>query len=771
MQQQHEQDSQVLQGSTWRIQVLGEALVRFEWDAEGVFIDAPTQVVVARPRCDTQVHTKRQGDGVQVITKAFQLDYDGATPSASGLSVRARSGYHSVWRFGQPFENPFANLLGKPVNLGGTTRTLDTVDGKCELDDGILSNLGISVLDDSASFQVLGSGEFAPPRAGHVDVYVFAHGDDHAAAMADFARLTGPTPLIPRYALGNWWSRFHRYSAESYNELMDTFEQHELPFSVAVVDMDWHLTQIDPEFGHGWTGYTWNRELFPDPEAFLHGLHDRGMAVSLNVHPADGIRAFEEAYPRVCELLGRDPADGFPVDFDPADPNFMRAYFEGVHHPLEAQGVDFWWIDWQQGTIAAGGMDPLWLLNYLHVKDMARRGKRPLILSRYAGPGSHRFPVGFSGDAISSWKSLAFQPEFTATAANIGYGTWSHDIGGHLLGVRDDELALRWLQFGVFSPINRLHSSNEEFSRKEPWKYRDDVGDVMGAFLRLRHGLVPYLYTEWASGTPLITPMYHSYPTASEAYEVPGQYMFGSQLIVAPITCPVNRETLLGEVRTWLPPGRYVDVFTGLHYDGNRYATMHRDLESIPVLARDGAIVPLAARGTRPADLPTQLDVWIAPGADGSYTLVEDDGALEPATCTTRLTWHDAARRFTVEVPQGATEILPPTRTWRIRLLGTNLDEPCEAGVTLRTSPLDWTAPEFTTDDDLPGRCRSIIENAQTEMANKQTAMHIIDGASSPLRAVQALRDTPVRGAAPGEVTRLPDALIEALAEVLTAVE
>ena len=763
----HEQ--QTAQGPTWRIQVLGEALVRFEWDADGVFVDGPTQVVIDRPIEHTSMVVEERGDGVQIITEAFQLDYDGASPSAAGLTVRARSNYHAIWRFGQPFENPFARLFSRPINLGGTTRTLDTVDGRCELDDGILSDLGISVLDDSASFQVLAGDEFVAPREGHVDQYVFVHDRDHAGALADFARLTGPTPLIPRYALGNWWSRFHRYSADSYNELMSTFEHHELPFSVAVIDMDWHITDVERRFGHGWTGYTWNRELFPDPEAFLRGLHERGLAVSLNVHPADGVRAFEDAYHRVCEMVGQEPGDELPVDFNLADPVFRRAYFEAVHHPLEAQGVDFWWIDWQQGSIAHNGMDPLWLLNYFHTVDMARRGQRPLILSRYAGPGSHRFPVGFSGDVVSSWASLAFQPEFTATAANIGYGVWSHDIGGHLLGVRDDELALRWLQFGVFSPINRLHSSNDEFSRKEPWQYRDDVSDVMGAFLRLRHALVPYLYSEWADGTPLLKPMYHAYPLSEGAYDVPNQYLFGSQLIVAPVTSPVDDVTQLAATHTWLPEGQFVDVFTGLRYVGGRYVTMHRDIESIPVLAREGAIIPLAARGTRPADLPEQFDVWVAPGADGSYTLVEDDGALDPATVTTRLTWHDATRTLTVDVPTGATQILPETRTWRVRLLGSGIDELREAGVTLRTSPLEWTAPEVMPDEDVRARCQMILERAQTAVAHKHTAARILDDASSPLRAVQALRETPVRGATPDEMTRLPEPLVAALAEVLTA--
>ena len=87
------------------------------------------------------------------------------------------------------------------------------------------------------------------------------------------------------------------------------------------------------------------------------------------------------------------------------------------------------------------------------------------------GPGSHRYPVGFSGDTHITWDSLAFQPYFTATASNIGYGWWSHDIGGHWYGSRDDDLTVRWVQLGVFSPIMRLHSTLHPFIRKEPWTF------------------------------------------------------------------------------------------------------------------------------------------------------------------------------------------------------------------------------------------------------------------------------------------------------------
>ena len=216
-----------------------------------------------------------------------------------------------------------------------------------------------------------------------------------------------------------------------------------------------------------------------------------------------------------------------------------------LHRGLEDDGVDFWWLDWQSGPHSrVAGIDPLWMLNHFHFLDSARDGRRPLTFSRYAGPGSHRYPVGFSGDTVISWASLAFQPYFTATASNIGYGWWSHDIGGHMFGGKDDELATRWVQLGVFSPILRLHSGANPFTAKEPWTFEPAARAVMTEHLRLRHRLVPYLHTmnhrAASEGRPLVEPLYHRWPSADEAYDQPNQFLFGSELVVAPLTTPAR---------------------------------------------------------------------------------------------------------------------------------------------------------------------------------------------------------------------------------------
>src|SRR5262245_31344400 len=193
--------------------------------------------------------------------------------------------------------------------------------------------------------------------------------------------------------------------------------------------------------------------------------------------------------------MGIDPQKKKQISFDISEQRFMEAYFEILHHPQEKMGVNFWWMDWQQGTKSrVKGLDPLWGLNHLHFQDLGRDGrKRPFVFSRWGGLGNHRYPIGFSGDTIIDWRSLAFQPYFTSTAANVGYGWWSHDIGGHFRVDGTPELYLRWVQFGVFSPIFRLHSSNMPELDRRPWSRPEPVYQAARAAMQLRYQLIPYV--------------------------------------------------------------------------------------------------------------------------------------------------------------------------------------------------------------------------------------------------------------------------------------
>jgi len=662
----------VVRGETFRITVLTDGLLRLQYARDGRFEDRASAFAVVR---DLPVPQYRVIDGphhLEILTDRVHLVYDREPFSTSGLSIQVRgniSSYLSVWRFGEPVDD-----------LGGTARTLDNADGAVPLEPGVVSRWGYAVLDDSRTLVLDDDGWVAPRDGSRIDLYFFGYGRDYRDAVRALYAVSGRTPVLPRFALGNWWSRFHRYTAREYTDLISRFEREGVPFSVGVIDMDWHLIDVDPHHGSGWTGYTWNRTLFPDPAQFLGWLHEHGLRVTLNVHPADGVRAFEDAYAEMASAMGIDPSSGDPIAFDVTDQQFLAAYFDVLHRSLERDGVDFWWIDWQSGGHSRiAGVDPLWMLNHFHFLDNARDSKRPLTFSRYAGPGSHRYPVGFSGDSIVTWATLDFQPYFTATASNIGYGWWSHDIGGHMFGSKDDELATRWVQLGVFSPIMRLHSSLSPFNSKEPWRFGDRAQAVMTEFLRLRHRLLPYLHTmnhrAAREGSPLVEPMYWRYPESADAYRVPNQFRFGTELLVAPITTPTNRSLQMGSVRAWLPEGTWVDVFTGLAYAGGRQLVLHRDLSTIPVLAPAGAIVPLSGEAI-PANAPENPDafeVLVVVGADGGFELIEDDGTgtgLDPAgVARTPIAFDQSEGVVTVGPASGALDCLPGSRSWTVTFL------------------------------------------------------------------------------------------------------
>ncbi|MBQ7595780.1 MAG: DUF5110 domain-containing protein [Clostridia bacterium] len=609
-----------------RISVITDRLIRVEKSAGG-FCDLPTQAVWYRDFGEPEYTCASKG-GLYIITTR---NCTFAVNKTSGKTQYVKLGGRVVKNF-------------KRGNLGGTRRTLDMTYGKVRIGKGIVSKNGVAVLDDKKSLVLNADGTLSPFER-EKDYYVFAYDHDYRGAVSDFFELTGKPELLPKYVFGNWWSRYKAYTQQEYLDLMQRFDDENIPFSVATVDMDWHWVDVAGKFGksaknknapknpselvQGWTGYSWNTDLFPDYKEFLKKLKDTGHHITLNVHPSMGLRWFEDMYADFARFLGKDPDKKEQIDFDLTDKKFTEAYFKFLHHPYEKDGVDFWWIDWQQGKkTAVKGLDPLWVLNHYHYLDSKKDGRRPLILSRFAGAGSHRYPLGFSGDTAIYWSALRFQPYFTSTASNIGYGWWSHDIGGHRGGIHDNELYLRWLQFGVFSPVNRLHSSNNKLMGKEPWNYGEEVYPIACDFLRLRQRLIPYIYSmnyrQSFEGRAFIEPMYYEYPDDENAYKCRNQYLFGSELICAPITEKRNGKTGKAFCGVWLPDDGYTDIFTNTVYKKGSFK-MARGLSSIPVLSKPGAIIPLDCH-EKYSDLPCdEIEVLIFNGK-GSFKMYDDDG-------------------------------------------------------------------------------------------------------------------------------------------------
>jgi alpha-glucosidase (family GH31 glycosyl hydrolase) len=665
----------IVSGPHVRFTVLTSRLIRLEYSPADTFEDRASQAFWYRRQPVPAFQLRQTDTQIEIETDHLVLRYHpnvrGFTPGSLTIHVKATG---ITWSF--------ADHAWKSGNLHGTTRTLDVTNGHAELEPGLMSRNGWAIVDDSRSLVFDEQGWLtARTLPDNLDLYFFGYGHDYIGCLQDFQKVAGATPLIPRWILGNWWSRFWKYTQTELQALMEDFEAHQTPLSVCIVDMDWHITQTGNQ-SVGWTGYTWNNQLFPEPSALIAWLHAKGLKTALNLHPADGVFPHETQYQQMAAQMGIDPASHDPVPFDISDPQFADAYFTLLHHPYEADGVDFWWVDWQQGTQSKiKGLDPLWWLNHLHFYDLGRDGhKRPLIFSRWGGLGNHRYPIGFSGDTVVSWESLAFQPYFTATAANVGYGWWSHDIGGHMWGLEEGELYLRWVQFGVFSPILRLHSTNNPYSERRPWGWGAEIEQPACEAMRLRHALLPYLYTmAWRNrqqGIPLITPLYYSHPEVDDAYHCPQGYWFGSELVATPFTAPRLPDLGLSRQRVWLPEGDWFNFFTGERYVGG-WHTVYGDLHTIPVFAKAGAIVPLGPKvGWGGVSNPGQLSVHIFAGADNQFTLYEDDGeTVEYQQGRYVLTqfeqqWRENMLTFTIAPATCDLTVIPATRTYQLVLHG-----------------------------------------------------------------------------------------------------
>ena len=676
-------NSQVIVRGGTRLTVITPCLLRVEYEKNGKFCDEPTQSVWFRDFCDVKYELNESGDTLEIKTDKASFTY----------SLNGRKMLNIKLSDGRLVTNY------KAGNLKGTCRTLDITAGIIKLNDGVCSRNGVAILDDSNTLAIKEDGTILPRENKEKDQYYFAYGNDYIGATTDLYKLTGKVPLIPRYALSNWWSRYKAYSQDEYLSLMDKFKEEEIPITVATVDMDWLWVDIKSKFGKdahkpghhlnfmeyvydvwsvGWTGYSFNTDLFPDYEEFLRKLKADNYHITFNIHPSMGVRWFENQYEDMCEAMGQDPKEKKAVPFDITDKKFTENYFDILHRPFEEKGVDFWWIDWQQGTnTKVRGLDPLWALNHYHFLDNAKDNHRPLILSRFCGAGSQRYPLGFSGDTTQTWKSLDFQPGFTATASNIAYPWWSHDIGGHCMGSKDDELYLRWVQLGVFSPVMRLHSTNNEFAGKEPWNYSGPVGRIATDALRLRHKLLPYIYTmNYRTHTEcraICEPIYYAYPEDESAYNCKNEFFFGTELIVAPITEHTSKKTNLAGVNVWLPDGRYTDIFTGRIYEGNQFVKMYRDIDYIPVLAREGAIIPMSAEDrTNDCSNPDVLELLVYRG-NNTFTLYEDDGETLSYQNGEYLKTAFAVKEdgdkvsFAIMKAEGDSSVVPENRTFVIK--------------------------------------------------------------------------------------------------------
>lgn len=630
-----------------RFTVLTPQLIRMEWSADGQFEDRATLTFVNRETPVPEFKVRESKSKLTITTPALTLTYlkNGKFSDKNLKAVFTLNGKEVVWTPG----------MENPQNLLGTTRTLDGADGsklKEPMEQGILSRAGWSLIDDSQRHVLTPDGSEweewveARPEGDRQDLYLFAYGHDYKQALADYALVAGRAPMPPKYTLGYWWSRYWQYSDNEFVDLVNKLKSMDVPIDVLIVDMDWHETwglrksnSPKDEYGQriGWTGYTWQKELFPSPANFLKWTENEELKVALNLHPASGIQPYEAVYDDFTKEYGWSEK-GKSVPFKIDERKWADAYFKTVLEPMERDGVDFWWLDWQQWKESkyTPGLSNTFWLNHTFFNHAERQnpGLRPFIYHRWGGLGSHRYPLAFSGDTYATWPMLAYLPYFTATASNVNYGWWGHDIGGHMFHktqkATDPELYTRWLQYGVFTPIFKTHSTKDPRIERCIWCFPDHMF-LMRDAIRLRYTLAPYIYNaareNYDTGVGMCRPMYYDYPESDKAYETPEQFMFGNDILATTITQPVDSITGLAPRTIWFPEGAWFDCATGSMYEGGRTEELHYTLAENPHYVKAGSIIPMNPATVKNLQQPCDtLVLTFIPGGDGQLRHYEDDG-------------------------------------------------------------------------------------------------------------------------------------------------
>lgn len=671
-----------------RFTFITSGLVRMEYALNKQFIDEPTLFASQREVSFQDFNVESKGGGRYLLsTPLMKVDFlDNGFPfGQKNLNVTFQhKGQEQNWK---------VYMTTDHGNLQGAVETLDGVSGYIQRQEGLLSHNGWYTISDTNK-EILKNGWVTQRDSEHVqDIYLFVYGKDFKSALKSLQAVSGSVPMTRKYVHGSWYCRWWDYTSDDYKQLVREYQDHNFPLDIMVFDMGWH-TQQEAKTGtghagmYGWTGYTWNDKLIPNPSELIRELNESQISVVLNDHPHDGIRNHEKCYPEFMQAMGIDTIGQKSLVFDAGNQRYMDNFMKYAHQESDKMGVAFWWLDWQQDyiypVVRGTNMKHLPWINRLYFDYSRQNNLRGAGFSRWAGWGDHRHPIQFSGDVVGNWESLKFEIEMTATSGNAGCFFWAHDIGGFYDG-KDPELYTRWTQYGALTSSLRVHSVNDDKLDRRPWLWGEKHEKAMRIAYHLRSKLMPYIYSSvrqcHTDMLPLNRCMYIDYSEQEQAYQYPLQFMFGDLLLAAPITEPAKEDGLTGQ-NTWLPAGDiWYDLFSGQKYKGGSVVATRNNLSSFPLFIKGGYPIPMQPYTQRMASTAlTELVVRCYPGEDGndhSYTLYEDDGISTDyesgkfAETQLRYEKKEGQTKITIYPVKGSYRDQPQQRSYQIELPNT----------------------------------------------------------------------------------------------------
>ena len=659
----------IVKGDKYRFTVLTENLIRLEYSENGIFEDRATEHVFNRRLDVPKFQVIEDASTVTIVTEVFKLIYvknssfkANRVAPANNLRVEFLENIdpnrpNRYWYYGMPevkcYGAPGFELFEKK---------------KVKLDNGLFSLDGFVTIDDSNSLIIGEDGVFSPKEFPSTDVYLFVYFNDFSKCLQDYYKITGFTPLIPRYALGNWWHRNYKYGDEKLENLVVKFKENGIPISSIILNNDWHLRNDSKNVN---TGFTFNTSIFSNPSKTINMLHDSGIKVGLTINPFEGFTNIDSIYNETVKYLPADK-DGV-IPFNVYDPKVIDVYLKFYIHQLDNLGVDFYFVDYADKS----KLRELSIMKHYQFYDMYRySNRRPLLCGYNSCLCPHRYSVLYSGKNVVSWDSLRQIPIFNINSTNNGVTWWAHDIGGYHNGVEDNELFIRFVQLGTFSPIMKLSAEKGKYYKREPWRWGIKTYDITKDYLQLRHRLIPYIYSEAYKlsrfGIPFLYPLYYTKP---EMYDDPlysNEYYFGSELFISPIL--TSKDYVMDRVihKFYVPEGVWYDFITGKRFPGNRrYVSFFKD-QDYPVFVKMGAIIPMALGedifSTKP---PTNMEVQIFPGKSNNFVMYEDDGEtnsyLKNNFVLTNIDYNYMPNNYTVIIRaiEGKGDIIPPLRDYK----------------------------------------------------------------------------------------------------------
>lgn len=663
----------VFQGKYYRITVLTERLIRLEYSTNSIFEDHLTELVVNRNFPIPEFQVKETDKLLIITTKYFSLTYKKNMPfkgsrinPASNLKVELLS-VDKSWYYGHP---EIRNYGGIKPSFNSEFKTLK----------GLYSIDGFSSIDDSKTKVMLENGMYQERtnKLNNIDIYLFMYRNDFELALKDYFLLTGFPVLPPKYAFGVWWSREYKYSDQELIKLVEKFKEKDIPISVLLLDKYWHQRVLE-DGKIDTSKYVFNDDYIKNYKELINYMNSNNINLGLNIELDTGIKYTNKF------------GDDILVPYNVLDLNFIRLLISNIVFKYRELGINVLWVDYRKN------IKDLAILNkYMNMYNDIRE-ERQVTLSRGAVVAPHRNSIIYTGRTKVGYETLSRLPYYTSRAANIGVSWISHDIGGYNGGVEDDDLYIRYVQLGVFSPILRFHAGPSKFYRKEPWNRSISTYHIVKDYLNLRHKLIPYIYSEGykysCNAIPLIKPLYY---TNKEIYDEPqflSEYYFGSQILISPITKARDYMIKRAIHKFFLPDGIWYDFRTGKKYIGNKeYIGLYKK-EEYPVFVKAGGIIPLYPDSN--FNNLSELNIMIFPSRNNSYELYEDDGRTYSykqgyyLLSSINYIYSNSEVNFTIKPVSGISNIVPQYRKYRLLFRNTSL--PNQIICKLNNNDIDFT--------------------------------------------------------------------------------